>query len=232
VIAFLGTGKLAEAIIRGALAAGSLSREHILVTCRRPERAAQLRVLGLKVVSRLPDLEAAEVAVLGVRHRDVPALLADARNLLSRKTLISLVTGVPSSVIERMVRGARVVRATTNTPAAVGLAVTALSAGATAMTADMAQACKLFSAVGQVVELLEALLDAAVAISGVGPAYLYPFASALAKAGASVGLEAPVALRIATQTLLGAAALLAESRGTIQELIAEVAGEGGSPGLR
>jgi pyrroline-5-carboxylate reductase len=54
----------------------------------------------------------------------------------------------------------------------------------------------------------------------------------LLPAGASVGLEAPVALRIATQTLLGAAALLAESRGTIQELIAEVAGEGGSPGLR
>lgn len=227
-IAFLGTGKLAEAIIRGALAAGALSHEHILVTCRRPERAAQLRALGLKVISHSAELAAAQVVVLGVRHRDVPALLADVRDLLPRKTVISLAIGVPSTLIERMVPGARVIRATANTPAAVGLAITALSPGATATPADMAQARKLFSAVGQVIELPEALLDAANAISGVGPAYLFAFASALAKAGGSIGLEEPVALQIATQTLLGGAALLAKSNGAIQQLIAEVAGEGGS----
>jgi pyrroline-5-carboxylate reductase len=55
VIALLGTGKLAEAIIRGALAAGALSREQILVTCRRAERAAELRALGLKVVPHSSD---------------------------------------------------------------------------------------------------------------------------------------------------------------------------------
>ena len=59
-------------------------------------------------------------------------------------------------------------------------------------------------------------------------AYLYAFASALAKAGRSAGLEPPVAFRIATQTLIGATALLAKSDRTLEQLVAEVAGEGGS----
>jgi len=228
VIAFLGTGKLAEAIIRGALGAAALSREQVLVTCRRPERTAELRALGLRVASDLAELKAADLAILGVRHRDVAALLANARDVLSRKTIVSLATGVPSNVIERLVPGARVIRAIANAPAEVGLAMTALSAGASATDADMTEARKLFSAVGKVVELPEALLDAANAISGAGPAYLYAYARALAEAGASIGLERSVALTMATQTLVGAAALLANSNGSFQQLIAEVAGKGGS----
>lgn len=137
-IAFLGAGKLAEAIIRGALAAGALSRKEILVTCRRPERAAELRALGLKVASHFTELEPAEVAILGVRHRDMAALLTNARSVLSRKSIISLAIGVPSSLIERLVPGARVIRAIANTPAMVGLAMTTLLAGASATPVDMA----------------------------------------------------------------------------------------------
>jgi len=228
VIAFLGTGKLAEAIIRGALAGGALSREQILVTCRRPERAAELRGLGLRVASDLAELEAADLAILGVRHHDVAALLANARDVLSQKMIVSLATGVPSQVIERLVPGARVIRAIANAPAEVGLAMTALSAGASATPVDMAEARKLFSAVGQVVELPEALLDAANAISGAGPAYLYAYANALAEAGVSIGLDRSTALKLATQTLVGAAGLLANSEALLQQLIAKVAGKGGS----
>ncbi len=227
-IAFLGAGKLAETIIRGVLAAGALRREEILATCRRPERAAELRALGLRVASDPMDLASAEVAVLGVRHSDVPALLALMRTALAGKTVISLVVGAPSAFIEAAVPGARVVRAIPNTPAAVRLAVTAIAAGQTATSVDMARARSLFAPLGEVVEVPEALLDGVNAISGAGPAYLYAFARALAGAGRAAGLTAEMAQRVAAQTLLGAATLLATDRRTPDELISEVAGHGGS----
>lgn len=227
-IAFLGAGKLAETIIRGALAAGALRREDILATCRRPERGAELRALGLRVASDPAELATAEVAVLGVRHLDLPALLAAMRGVLAGKTVISLAVGVPSALIETAVPGARVIRAIPNTPVAVRLGVTAMAAGQTSTSRDVARARELLAPLGDVVELPEALLDAVNAISGAGPAYLFALARALAGAGCAAGLTAEVARGVAARTLLGAATLLATGERPPGDLISEVAGPGGS----
>jgi pyrroline-5-carboxylate reductase len=227
-IAFLGAGKLAETIITGALAAGTLRREEVLVTCRRPERAAQLRLIGLRVAVGSQELPSAEVLVLGVRHGDLPALLAPLRGALAGKTVISLVVGVPSPLLEARLPGARIVRAVPNTPAAVQLAVTALAAGATATPLDLERARALFSPLGAVVEVPEALLDAVNAVSGAGPAYLYALARALAEAGRATGLPAALAEQVAARTLHGAATLLVTGGLTPDQRIAEVAGPGGS----
>jgi len=227
-IAFLGAGRLVETIIRGALQAGGLRASDIVVTCRRPERAAQLRDLGLTVAQTPSDFAAAELVVLGVRQADLPALLAPVRAVLAGKPVISLVVGVPSERLEAELPGARVVRAITNTPAAIRLAVTAIAGGRTSTPVDLERARAPFSPIGEVVEVPESLLAAVNAISGVGPAYLYALARALVSAGEAVGLPAPLTRRIATQTPHGAAVLLATGTPTAEERTAEVAGPGGS----
>jgi pyrroline-5-carboxylate reductase len=227
-IAFIGAGALAEALIRGALAARALGTDDFAVTARRPERAAQLSARGWRVAGNQDAAAAAQLIVLGVRHLDMPPLLAELREALRGKLLVSLALGVPAALVEAAVPGARVVRAIPNTPTSIGLGVTALAAGATALQSDIEQVEALFATVGEVVAIPEAAVDAVNALSGVGPAYLYALARGLAAAGSSAGLADGLARRAVAHTLRGAAELLVREPGTTESLISQVAGPSGS----
>jgi pyrroline-5-carboxylate reductase len=121
-----------------------------------------------------------------------------------------------------------------NTPALVGAAASAVSAGRRAGPADVEWAKTILSAVGLVVELPESALDAVTGLSGSGPAYVFLVAEALIDAGVLAGLPRPVARDLAVQTLLGSARLLAETGDEPSALRAAVTSPGGTTaaGLR
>lgn len=227
-IAFIGAGALAEALIRGALAARAFGPDGFTVTARRPGRAAQLATLGWRVAGNREAAVAAETIVLGVRHLDMPPLLAELGDALPGKLLISMAVGVPAALVEAAAPGARVVRAVPNTPVSVGLGFTALAAGITALPGDVERAGALFGAVGEVVVLPENAIDAVNALSGVGPAYLYTLASGLAAAGSSTGLADGLVRRALAHSLRGAAELLVREAGATESLLGGMAGPGGS----
>ena len=98
-----------------------------------------------------------------------------------------------------------------NTPALVGEGMAAIAAGRAAADADLDWAASILSAVGRVVTVAEADLDAVTGVSGSGPAYVFHLAEALTAAGIAEGLTPEVADTLTRQTLLGAATLLSES---------------------
>jgi pyrroline-5-carboxylate reductase len=98
-----------------------------------------------------------------------------------------------------------------NTPALVGAGAAAVAAGRGADESDLAWAEEILGAVGKVVRVEEALLDAVTGLSGSGPAYVFLVAEALIEGGVLAGLPRPVATTLAVQTLLGSARLLVES---------------------
>ncbi len=175
-----------------------------------------------------------EGAVIAVKPDDVEsacAALAEA----GCDRVLSIAAGVPLARLEAALGGDMpIVRAMPNTPALVGAGAAAIAAGSTATEDDLAWAESILTAVGTVVRLPEHLLDAVTGLSGSGPAYVFLVAEAMIEAGVLVGLPRDASTVLTTQTLLGAARLLAETGDTPEALRAMVTSPGGTTaaGLR
>lgn len=214
-IAFLGTGNMAEALVKGLLGAGTASAEEIVCAEPRLERREEIALrYGVKViVSNLEATEQADVVVLSVKPQTMEQLLDEIAPAVDhRKLVISIAAGVSIAAIARKLgAGVRIVRTMPNTPALVGAGATALARGAHATDWDLEQARSLFQAVGTTVIVEEHHLDAVTGLSGSGPAFLFLVIEALADGGVKVGLARPVAMTLAAQTVLGSAKLVLET---------------------
>ena len=168
-----------------------------------------------------------QVVFLGVKPGVLLPVIHDMAGLIQDKLVVSLAAGIRLSSMEELAQ-ARFVRAMTNTPSAVCRAATALARGRRATDADIWLLNEIFSAIGVVVEVGEEHIDAVTALSGSGPAFVYSVIEALADGGKATGLPDEVALKLAAQTVLGAAQLALESGASPEELRRMVITPGGT----
>ena len=119
------------------------------------------------------------------------------------------------------------VRTMPNTPVGVGKGVTLVCGSASGNAADMDWVGDLFGSIGVAETVDEGLVDAATALSGSGPAYVFRVVESMARAGVEMGLEAGVAMRLARETVIGAGALMLESDEDAGALRAAVTSRGG-----
>ncbi len=211
----IGAGKMGGILLQAFLTEGLVRPEQLHATVRHLDRA---RTLGrhLGVVVGTDNVDAArrsEVILLGVKPSQVPEVLREiAPAMSSAKLLISFAASVQTSAIEQAAGGdVAVVRAMPNTPAAVGMGMTALCAGRFCTPDRMALAQRIFSTVGRTVVVDERHMDAVTGLSGSGPAFLYIIIEALAEAGVNVGLPRDIATLLAAQTTLGSAQMVLET---------------------
>jgi pyrroline-5-carboxylate reductase len=234
-IGFLGAGAMATALAGGLLKAGVPRAQLAASDPDAARREAFAKALGAATLEDNGALvERSDVVVLAVKPRVVAPLLLElggaAARGLARPLWISIAAGIPLARLEAgLPAGARVVRAMPNTPALVQAGATGCCANRRAGPEDRAAARALFESVGLVWEAPEeALLDAVTGLSGSGPAFFFLMLEALAEAGAQQGLPPEVALRLASQTALGAARLALESGRAPAELRAQVSSPGGT----
>lgn len=229
-VAILGAGAMGEALAAGLLRAGWEPGE-ISMAVRREERQRELIDKTGCEVLRDPSeaLSGKEVAVVAVKPRDVPHLLAQIRgDYQPDQVILSLAAGVPTRLFEASLGEVPVVRAMPNTPALVDEGITGLAGGRFAGEEALARAERVLSAVGQVVQMEESLLDAVTAVSGTGPAYAFLLAEALTEAAIREGLPRQIAERLVHQTIKGSGALLVETGLSPFELRAQVTSPGGT----
>jgi pyrroline-5-carboxylate reductase len=214
-IAFLGSGNMAEALVKGLLAAGVAAPAEIVCAEPRLERREELRKrFGVVVTaSNVEAVSQAAIVLLSVKPHVADAVLAEIQPAVdATKLVVSIAAGVPiSAIARRLGASARIVRTMPNTPALVGAGATALARGGSATDADLAQALALFQSVGTAVVVEEHLLDAVTGVSGSGPAYVYLAIEALSDGGVKAGLPRDVATKLAAQTVLGAARMVLET---------------------
>lgn len=229
----VGGGRMGEALVAGLLAAG-WSASDIAVVEKLPARRSEL-------AAAYPGLEVADAAVpasgavLAVKPGDVEEACRSLGAVGGVERVLSIAAGVPLASLEAWLGdGVPVVRSMPNTPALIGAGMSAVAAGRHAGDADVAWAEEVLGAVGEVVRLPEHLLDAVTGLSGSGPAYVFLVAEALIDGGVLAGLPRDVSEKLAVQTLLGAARLLAESGDSAERLRAAVTSPGGTTaaGLR
>jgi pyrroline-5-carboxylate reductase len=213
VIAILGAGKMGEALISGLLRAGRSPAEVIAVV-RRPDRAVQLReTYGVDVVSVADAAKAADTLVIAVKPQDMTVLLDEiAPHLPADRLVISVAAGIPTAVIERRLGAdVPVVRVMSNTPVLVDQAMSVISAGRHAGEEHLRRAEELLRPVGKVLRIPESQQDAATALSGSGPAYVYFLVEAMVDAGILLGIPRATAIEMVTQAVYGAATMLRET---------------------
>jgi pyrroline-5-carboxylate reductase len=214
-VAFLGTGNMGEALVKGLLRAGVATKEEILCTELRPERQEEIRArYGVRVTGDSEKAVAeADIIVLSVKPQNMDELLEQIAPAIDHsKLVISIAAGISIAAIARKLgAGVRIVRTMPNTPALVGAGATALARGAHATDADLQQAKALFEAVGIAHIVEEHHLDAVTGLSGSGPAFVFLVIEALADGGVKTGLARPAAMALAAQTVMGAAKLVLET---------------------
>lgn len=214
-LGFLGTGNMAEALIKGLLAAGVLSPERLWGSDPRRVRCDEMHSrYGIHATQDNAEVVGhSDILVLSIKPQILPAVCAEiAPRLRPGSLVISIAAGVPVAVIERLLPpGTRVVRTMPNTPALVGAGATAIAAGGHATPEDLAIARRIFDSVGMSVVLDEEQLDAVTGLSGSGPAYIFLIIEALSDAGVKVGLSRYNALSLAAHTVLGSAKLLIDT---------------------
>lgn len=213
-IAFLGAGRMASAIVDGLLAQKVCAPADLLCTDGGDDTARQLAArTGIRAVSDLPALlDGAGAVVLACKPQQLAGLDTRMAELTAGKLVLSILAGKRLSRLTQAFPQARgIVRAMPNTPGQIGAGITAWSSLRPLMDSDRKQVDAVLGALGQVVEMEEEQLDAVTGLSGSGPAYVFEFAAALRDAGEAAGLPRAVAGRLALETLLGSARLLART---------------------
>ena len=211
-----GAGNMGGALLKGWLAQGLDPKLVIAIDPAPPE---PMRVLlaghGIACQAVAPKLAGAPAAiVLAIKPQLMDAVAPSMAILATSETVVlSVAAGrTLESLAKHFAPGTAIVRSIPNTPAAVGRGITVAIANA-AVTPTQRQLCDgLLAAVGEVAWVdEERLIDAATAVSGSGPAYVFLLAECLAEAGRQVGLSPEMAARLARATVSGAGELMRQS---------------------
>jgi pyrroline-5-carboxylate reductase len=228
---------MGEALLAGMLAKGVVEAENVTGVEAVRERGAEIAgKYNIKIAGDAREaVKHAEIVIIAVKPKDADAALktfdGDAGRLV-----ISICAGLKLDwFAARLPPNSPVVRVMPNTPALVGEGASAFCATKAVDARMRGWTTQIFGAVGKVVEVDdEKLMDAVTGLSGSGPAYVFTFIEALADGGVLMGLPRPLAVTLAAQTVLGAAAMALSGVAHTAELKDRVASPGGTTieGLR
>ena len=212
-IAILGAGKMGEALLSGMLRAG-VAPAGVIAAARREDRAQALRdSYGIEVIGAAQAAEQASTLVITVKPQDMAGLLDEVGSRVkSDQLVISAAAGITTRFIEaRLASDAPVVRVMSNTPVLVDEAMSVISPGRHAAEQHLRRTEELLRPVGKVLRIPESQQDAATALSGSGPAYVYFLVESMVDAGILLGMSRASALEMVKQAVFGAATMLRES---------------------
>lgn len=230
VIAFVGGGNMASAIIGGLLRQGLAADQVEVVEPFAPARQKLQQQFGVQAREAPgPALERAGLVVWAVKPQTFREAAAQARAHTAGALHLSVAAGIRSGSIAAWTGTQRIVRCMPNTPALIGKGITALYARPGVNRQDQAQAEQVIATTGDWLWVQdEAQLDAVTALSGSGPAYVFFFLEAMTQAGVEMGLPREQAYRLAVGTFGGAAALAQASDEPPQVLRERVTSKGGT----
>src|SRR3990170_521403 len=210
-IGFVGAGNMAEALVKGLLASGVFTREQIILSDVIQERLHLMSsIYGVKTTPKNKDVvKSSDLIILAVKPNMVSRVLSEIKGLLtSKKVLISIAAGIPTSYISEKMK---IVRVMPNTPALVLTGASVLYFNSQINQKEKDSIRSIFESVGTVdVVEHEDLLDAVTGLSGSGPAYVAMFIEALSDGGVKMGLTKNMALKLAAQTVYGTAKMVLE----------------------
>ncbi len=231
-IGFLGGGQMASALAAGAIKSHLLQEKDIVFYDPSLEAQARLKSSFPEsmIVNHAAELFAhSQCVALAVKPQVLLKISGEIAPLVqTHHLLISVVAGVSLKKLEESLRSGRIIRVMPNTPCQIQVGASGIAASKGTSSEDRNWAEKLMSAVGIVEHVEDDLLHAVTGVSGSGPAYAFMIIDALADGGVAMGLPRKMAIRLAAQTLLGAADMVLKTGEHPAELKDRVASPAGT----
>lgn len=231
-ITIVGCGNMGLIYARAFLKYNIVSKENLLLAEKNEARKQELLKLNIGQVCVVNDkrLAESEIVILAVKPQDFIELSMELRQVLSSKNIIiSIMAGMKLERISDALGQKFIVRAMPNSPAELGMGMTAFTADKHVTMEQLRKAENLLGTTGRTVFFEnENLLDAVTALSGSGPAYFFYIVKQMVEAGKQMGFDQPTAEMLVKQTMLGSFHLLNTADKSLDELIKAVASKGGT----
>ncbi len=229
-IGFIGSGNMATALAKGFIASGTVAEENI--TLSDTNEGSLKKWSGREVVTTCDNkkvFERSDIVIFAVKPDVLPEVLKDAKRLSKGKLLVSIAAGVTLNTMQELLgKDAKIVRAMPNTPAQVGCGMTVLSPNKNISSDEAETIRKLFEGAGSAIILDEKYINAATALHGSSPAYVYMLIDAMADSGVKYGIPKAVALQLAAKAVEGSAKMVMETKQHPSQLKDAVCSPGGT----
>ena len=231
-LAFIGSGTMAEAMIKGILNKDLTDSRRIIASGPRPERGRELEErYGVRSTTDNQEAaQAGDIVVLSIKPQVLPLVLDELRGLVrSQQVVFSIVAGARIETIAQGLQHRAIVRVMPNTPAQIGEGMSVWTATPEVTEEQRAQARAILEALGKEIYVEdEDALDMATAVSGTGPTYVFLMMEALVEAAVHLGFSRRVARKLVIQTVLGSVLFAGESGRHLAELRNMVTSPGGT----
>lgn len=216
-IAFIGAGSMAEAMIAGLVKNEIVAPEQIIVTNKsNGERREEIqKKYGVLVTENLEfAVRESGILIFAMKPKDVGSVTSMLKGQVKdHHVVMSVLAGISTSYLENeLKKDISVIRVMPNTSSMVGASATAITGGKYVTMSQIWMTKQLLSTIGHVYVIEEEEMDVFTGVAGSGPAYFYKLVEHIQKAGEKGGLDPSLAKEIAVQTLVGAAKMLDETK--------------------
>ncbi len=227
-IAVIGAGNMGGALIRGLVE----TVDPVQVTAVDIDSGLLARLrneVGVEISEDATgSVRASSIVVIAIKPQHLGDVAALKEAITVDHLVVSIAAGVSTQALESVFGDVPVVRSMPNILAQIGASVTGLCAGQFADEGHLETASGILGAVGETVVIGEKQMDAVTGLSGSGPAYVFALIDALADGGVKCGLTRATATKLATQTVMGAAKMVAETGEHPMSLKDKVTSPGGT----
>lgn len=229
---FIGAGNMGGAILRRALASGSIDKESTAVFGVRLDKLEKTRQeLGVATYTDVSEIvKDCDILLLGFKPQMfdevVPKICSTYKN---NKVIISMAAAISISYLENHLGSdAKIIRIMPNTPAFLGCGMISMSRNGNVTDDELKSAMAIFEATGRIEIVDEEQIHAVIGASGSSPAFTYMYIDALAREAERNGLEYDKAIVFAAQAVMGAARMVLETGETPEQLRINVCSPGGT----
>jgi len=209
-----------------------VKKENLLLVEKNKERMEALRGFNTGVVTGIIDASLGnyDLLILAVKPQDFAAVHPSLREVIQPgQIVLSIMAGISMDLLRQTLQHPLIIRAMPNTPALLGMGMTAFAASPDIEVSQLRKVENLINATGRSVFLEEEeLLDAVTALSGSGPAYFFYIVKSMIEAGKQMGFEESLATLLVKQTMLGSFHLINNAEKSLDELVNAVASKGGT----
>ena len=209
-IGFIGYGNMAQAMIKGMIVSESYKSKNIIVS----DLSVKENTLGVNMTTNNQEVAGvADILILAVKPHQYETVIHEIKGHLKVNTLIvSIAAGLTISTLESYFDyPVKLVRTMPNTPAMIGVGMTAIIPNDQLAEKEIASVQQIFNSFGKTQRVDEALIDAVIVTSGSSPAYIYLMIEAMIQGGINEGMTREMATTFVCQAMIGATGMVMET---------------------
>ncbi len=231
-ILVIGGGNMGQTYTQSFLRSHIASEEHMMILEKSPEMASHLATLKLGSIHDTADscLPQAELIILAVKPQDAHQVFSEIKPLLHQDQIIlSIMAGVRIKTLQESLNMPKIIRAMPNLPSQISHGMTVFTSTEDVSRNELVMVQNLLNTTGKTLYVNdESLIDAATAISGSGPAYVFYFMESLMEAAVKLGFSESEAELLSWQTFQGTVDLFHKNDFSCHEWIKKVSSRGGT----